>query len=420
MGPRSVAAAQHRGMDDARPRRSADLSGGDAQRFAARRVSSRRDGRAVDHRAHQRRPAANLGRAGTERLPALGALHRARRANRIDAAGRWGRRARTGAGDPRRRARNGRRAGMSVLERGVLEDGRRYAVIEELSTFCLLGLRFWDAVADDQIRDALRVSAWPLPALRPVVDAFRTVSDIYAFQRLPGLHDVEEPPPFAPHTSPPVTRTFVVEVHDLERRFLPVAFQVDLPLAQRGVYRPPMLGSPATSPPGFYLFSAITRQRRPGVAVVSGELATASARRPVPWALVRVAIAGQGERWGLADAAGRFAVQFPLPLLTPGFGPLFASPDGPASPPGPPVADRSWQIALDVFSQRSLLTPLPGTDLPDLAQIFQQAPAAVLLTSASPPLPAAEWTGTLPFAGELVAATEGLGQLLIVSQGSPP
>lgn len=308
---------------------------------------------------------------------------------------------------------------MTILERGVLEDGRRYAVLEELSTFCLLGLRFWDAVADDQIRAGLRVRAWPFTPRRPVVDAFRTASDIYAFQRLPGLHDVEEPSSLPAHVSPPPTRTFVVEVRDLERRYLPVAFQVDLPLAQRGLYRPPLLGSPASVPPGFYLFSAITRQQVPGAAVVRGELVFSNNGLPVPWALVRVTIAGQGERWGLADAAGRFAVQFALPLLSPGFGALFASPGGVSSPPGPPVGDRAWDVSVDVFSQLSRLAPLPGTDLPDLAQVFQQAPADVVQADGSPPAAVPEWSGLLPFTGELVAATEGRGQLLVVSQGSP-
>ena len=308
---------------------------------------------------------------------------------------------------------------MSPLESGVLEDGRTYTVLEELSTFCPLGLRFWDAVADDQIRDGLQVRAWPLPARRPVVDAFQTVSNIYAFQWLPGLRDVEEPMASVPPASPPTRRTFVIEVRDLERRFLPAAFQVELPLPQRGLFQPPLLGSPGTATPGFYLFSAPTRSQSPGVAVVRGELVSATTLAPVPWALVRVTIAGQGERWGLADAGGRFAVQFPLPLLTPGFGRLFASPDGAASPPGPPVADRSWAITLDLFAQPSRLAPLPGTDLPDLAQVFQQASVDLLQVVGSPASAVADWSGTLPFSGELIAATDGRRQLLVVSRGSP-
>jgi hypothetical protein len=308
---------------------------------------------------------------------------------------------------------------VTVLERGLLADGRRYAVLEELATFCPLGLRFWDAVADDQVRGGLRVRAWPLPARRPVVDAFRTASDVYAFQNLPGLLDVERPPfPPAP-ASPVVTRPFVVEVRDLERQFLPVAFGVDLPLPQRGLFLPALAGSPAGALPGFYLFSSPVRQMAPGVAAVRAELMDAAAGVPARWALVRVTIAGQGERWGLADEAGRVAVQFPLPLLAPGFGQLFASPSGTASPPGPPVADRSWAVSVAVFWEPSRLAPLPGTDLPDLMQVFQQAPADVVAGGGSPPATAPEWLGTLPWDGGLVAATAGLTQLWISAQGSP-
>ena len=308
-----------------------------------------------------------------------------------------------------------------TAERGRLEDGRHYAVLEELATFCPLGLRFWDAVVDAQIRGGLRVRAWPLPARRPVRDAFRSVSDVYAFQYLPGLVDLERPPspPAAPPASPPATRPFVVEVRDLERQFLPVAFGVELPLPQRGLFQPPQAGSPGGALPGFYLFSSPVRRLAPGVAVVRAELVDAATGRPAPWALVRVSIAGQSERWGLADEAGRVAVQFPLPLLTPGFGHLFASPGGTASPPGPPVAERSWAVEVAVFWEPSRLAPLPGTDLPDLAQVFQQAAADVVLGGGSPPATAPEWPGTLSWDGELVAATAGLSQLWISGQGSP-
>ena len=304
-----------------------------------------------------------------------------------------------------------------ILERGVTELGRGYAVIEELSTFCPLGLRFWDAVSDDQVRNGLQVRAWPVPARRPVVNAFRTVSGNYAFQGLPGLREIETPSAAVPPASPPLTRPFVVEASDPERRFLPIAFRVDLPLAARGLFMPPLVSSPAPGVGGFYLFSSPVRQRPPGIAVVRSELVDLVGA-PVPWAMVRVTIAGQGDRWGLADEAGRVAVQFPLPLLTP-FGELFGSPPGVVSPPGPPVGDRTWDVTVAVFSEPSRLTPLPGTTLPDLAEVFQQAAAGVITADGSPPVAAVSWPGTLGWDGELFAATAGHRQLWVVAQGSP-
>jgi hypothetical protein len=323
--------------------------------------------------------------------------------------------------------------GVTVLSTGVLEDGRRFAVVEELETFCPLGLRFWDAVSDDQIRSGLLVRAWPEPALRPVTEAFRTRSDVYAFQGLPGLRAIERPPanptglaaappPGASPPSPPIAHPFVLEVVDLERRYLPAAIRLTLPLPARGVFltRPP--GSPVeTPPPGFYLFSSPTRPRNAGIAAVRGELVDAATGAPAGHALVRVAIPGQPDRFGLADAGGRFAVQFPLPPLAGGLGRLFVSPDGAPSPPGPPVADRTWDLAVAVAWEPGALAPLPGTDLPDLVRLLDQLPADIVLAAGSPPaLPAAEWLGTLRYDGEVVVRTAGDSRLLIVPAGSPP
>lgn len=319
-----------------------------------------------------------------------------------------------------------------ILSTGALADGRHYRVLEELDAVCLLGVRFWDAVSDDQVRTGLRVRVWPEGTRRPVIEAFRTRSDIYAVQGLPGLAGLERPPanptglaavPDAgpPPGSPP-TRPFILEVVDLERRFLPAALRLALPLPSPGLLMTQGLGSPASPPPpGFYLFSTPTRTRGAGVAVVRGELADAATGAPAGHALVRLSIANQPDHFGLADAAGRFAVQFPLPPLAGGLGPLWASPEVPTSSPGPPIAERSWEIALGVSFEPSLLAPLPGTDLPDLARVLDQQPAEVVSAAGSPPAsPAPEWLGTLRYDGEVVARSAGDSRLLIVPAGSPP
>lgn len=322
---------------------------------------------------------------------------------------------------------------MTLLATGVLEDGRRYAVLEELETFCPLGLRFWDAVTDDQVRAGLRVRAWPEPALRPVTEAFRTRSDVYAFQGLPGLRAIERPPanptgldaepPAGSPPSPPPAHPFVLEVVDVERRFLPVAIRLELPLPERGLFLTRAPSSPSQSPTaGFYLFSSPVRPRNAGIAEVRGELADFATGAPAGHALVRVAVPGQPDRFGLADSAGRFAVQFPLPPLAGGLGRLFESPDGAPSPPGPPVAQRTWDVAVAVVWEPAALAPLPGTELPDLARVLDQLPAEIIPSvGGSPPAPpAAEWLGTLRYDGEVVARTAGDWRLLIVPAGSPP
>lgn len=300
----------------------------------------------------------------------------------------------------------------------MLEDGRRYTVLEELSTFCTLGVRFWDAATDAQVRSGLRVRAWPEAALRPVVDAARTGSDIYAFHRLPGLGPVERPlagePPGV--LGSPDSLPFVMEVVDLERRFVPSAIGVSLPLAERGLFLAHLRSSPELGTPGYYLFSSPTRGRAPNIAVVRGELVVDGTSSGAAHALVRVEIPGELPAYSIADTTGAFAVQLPFPTLPGGLRPLEASPPGPV---GPPIAERTWQLTVSVFHQPGRLTALPGTPYPDIRDIFDQRRAELVLDAGSPPLIADRWLGTLDFGGEVVLRTADLSTLAVIPAPSP-
>ena len=111
--------------------------------------------------------------------------------------------------------------------------------LEQTTVFTLLGIRFWDAVRDAQVRDSLLVTARPviaasppgIAASRPAIRAFPTGSGVYAFQGLPGLHDIERPAENGVSTtSPPIQRRFFVEVRDEQKRVIPMVFGVELPL----------------------------------------------------------------------------------------------------------------------------------------------------------------------------------------------
>jgi hypothetical protein len=292
--------------------------------------------------------------------------------------------------------------------------------LEEIAIFTPLGIRFWDPALETQVRAGLAVSAWPRPALRPRVPAYRTASDVYAFARLPGLLAVENLLPAdggSPPASPPERRPFVVEVDDSERRYLPVAFGVELPLAERGLFlsRPP--GSPAEpAPPGFFLFSAATRTVPGWLGVVRGELWDRVHARPAAHALVEVAVEGaDAAAHGLADAAGRFAVVLAYPPLPGG---LTSSPP-PASPAFPSA--RSWGLALQVFYQPGDQRPLPGTTLPDYASVLAQEPARVWPTRPEDGgVEAPEWLGELTLGRELLVRTTGLSTLLVSPAPSSP
>lgn len=298
-------------------------------------------------------------------------------------------------------------------------------VLETLGTFTPLGIRFWDPALDDQVRDELRVRAWPDPGLRPVTAAFRTAADIYAFRGLPGLRSLETPATTAadgagPAPSPPAGRRFVVEVEDARRRFLPAAFSVELPLPYRGLFLVGAAesgggGSPAGAVPrGFLLHSAPSRPCPPWLAAVRGELAERDGGAPAAHAVVRVLIPGEPAWHGLADAEGRFAVLLPWPTLTAGLGGSPAGSEG-------PLSGRAWSVRVEVLYEPGRREALPGTAVPDSLSVLRQGAAGVW-----PEDPAAGgveetgWDGELAYGRELAVRTGGLARLLVSPRVSPP
>jgi hypothetical protein len=296
-------------------------------------------------------------------------------------------------------------------------------VLETLGTFTPLGIRFWDPALDDQVRDELRVRAWPDPGLRPVTAAFRTASDIYAFRGLPGLRALEMPetPPagsvgMASPPSPPTPRRFVVEVEDARRRFLPAAFSVELPLPYRGLFLVGAgSGSPAEPVPrGFLLHSAPSRPCPPWLAAVRGELAERDGGAPAAHAVVRVLIPGEPAWHGLADAGGRFAVLLPWPTLTAGLGGSPAGSEG-------PLSARAWSVRVEVLYEPGRREALPGTAVPDSLSVLRQGAAGVWPEDpATGGVEETGWDGELAYGRELAVRTEGLARLLVSPRVSPP
>ena len=280
-------------------------------------------------------------------------------------------------------------------------------VIEEVSVLAPLGIRFWDPVQDAQIRAGLEVIARPAGSPGPTHQAFRTGSDIYAFHNL-GVR--------APLTSPPATSPFVVEISDRERRYLPVAFDVDLPLPYSGVF---LTGNgdspPGSGPAGFYLYSAPTRSGASGLGVIRGELFDLVGDRPAAHAVVRIVLPGQGSRHGVADSAGRFAVVFPYPAFEES---LASSPGGGEATP---VSQRTWDFDLEVFYDPATHQALSGTSIPEYSSILGQPQGRLWVNEPASPVDAEavqQWPGSLRFGRELVVKTEGHSQLLVSSQES--
>lgn len=288
-----------------------------------------------------------------------------------------------------------------------------YKVLETIGVYTPLGIRFWDPVTEQQIREDLRVTAWPADAPSHAVTAYRSRSDIYVLQGLPGLRDLEYPGDGDDSSgSPPPQRPFVIQVEDARRRYLPAARAVDLPLPYRGLYpRQSTLYSPSTdAPPGFLLLSTVARQRPSWMAGIYGELYDQANGRRAAHALIQAFVGGE-EAYGLSDADGGFAIWLPYPSIAQD---IAGSPP-PALGLGSLFGQR-WPLELRVLYHPDHQIALPRTDLPDYLSLLTQPLADLWLESpdvgASPGL-AEVWSGSLDYGRELTVTTLGAQRLLI-------
>ena len=253
--------------------------------------------------------------------------------------------------------------------------------LETLTTFTVLGIRFWDASRNVQVSDGLHVTARPDVANGRSTTAFITPSGNYVFRSLPGLNTWEYPVAAVPDPPAPEDATrFIIDVLDLQNRFLPTTFQVDLPLPNRGLF--PMAaqnGTPGDSSLGAYLFSAPTRLASPGEVVIRAHLVDEDNGRSAAFALLDIRIIGTDplQRWdGIADAQGSVLVQFPMPSLSD------VADDAVTTTS---LADKYWHIQVRVHYQPSVLTFPTGSTIPDLRSIYDQGQGTVWPQQTGPP-----------------------------------
>ncbi|HUL57817.1 MAG TPA: hypothetical protein VLU43_01000 [Anaeromyxobacteraceae bacterium] len=292
-------------------------------------------------------------------------------------------------------------------------------VLEELEVFTPLGIRFWDPVLERSVVDGLVVEATPPRGPRAPATALRTRADVWVFRWLPGMRAVEHvlPDPDFSDASPPRRRPFVVAVSDTLERFLPVAFEVQLPLPYRGVF---LAGGADGSPPqpvaGVPLFSAPTRRADERLTAVRGTLQDADSGAPASWALVRVDAPHGRTFHGMADAGGRFAVVFPPPPLVEGFG---GSPAGLGD--GVPLGERGWDVSVQVQYEPGRLTSLPRADVPEYRSILDQRAGSLWAEpSSAGGSPGDSLALHLDFGEELILRTGGRSvQLVSAAPASP-
>ncbi|WP_437299150.1 hypothetical protein [Sorangium sp. So ce426] len=251
-----------------------------------------------------------------------------------------------------------------------------------------LGLRFWDDVNRDLVRDGLAVSAWPesLPS-RPRsasvnasgVWALHDLALMAAFER--GAGDARYWEAVASGADPALSprRPFVVEVRDTARRFLPVRLRVTLPV--RGLYDWPAAAGLAAearalsagAPPGVIPLPVAPSRPVRALAVVRAELAV-DGDEPAASALVEVFASGRLVGRGMSDERGRVAVIFPYPDT------LVVSSGSPLGSPSAGASPSEWRWNIEVVVRYA--PPAAGArrgDAPELAAVFAQPPTTALL-----------------------------------------
>lgn len=237
----------------------------------------------------------------------------------------------------------------------------KFQRLETVTRVAPLGVRFRDVVTDTLVGDGLSVTAYPAAAPARRVTAQVNRSGVYVLHRAPGLRAFERGAGDAAFWADAATPVpFVVEVEDLERRFLPFSFEAELPF--KGLYNwtsplDPAPASPPDLPRNVPLYSAPTRRAPAGMAVLRAELRDPLTGAPAAWAVVEARLDGQVIARGFADERGRLALFFPYPA--PLKFPPASPPDSPPAAQGPPLTQQEWHVTLSA-AYAPAPPPAPG------------------------------------------------------------
>ena len=293
----------------------------------------------------------------------------------------------------------------------------RVAVLEHLTRVTPLGVRFRDTATAGFVSWGLSAEVYPAGHPERRIRGIVNRSDVFVFQNLPGLREIEfgagdnafwaaQPPRFP----------FVLEVSDTQGRFLPFALNVLLPvrrllgLAINSPISSPLTQQISSSRETLPVFSAPSRLALDGMATLRAEIVDRITGTPAAWAVVEAKGPGQALSTGLADENGglMLPLSYPKPVITLG---------SPGSPPMP-ITGQTWPIDFTVRYRRR--EPVPA--VPDLADVLTQ-PAATAWRDVAATVPLTQVT--LQFGREAVLASlTGAGlpspNLFITPAGSPP
>lgn len=280
-------------------------------------------------------------------------------------------------------------------------------VFERVSRHAPFGLRLWDIAGATDLVDGLDIEVSARADSQSSVRAFVNRSGVYSVAGLPGLRRFELGEADDDAAFNAALRRYRVTVRDPQGRFLPFAFDADLPARGLFTWLPPdsppqplLLPTDHGSPPGpmigrVPLFSAPSRAEPGPVASVRTQLRELGGERAAAWALLTASIDSLVQGIGLADEEGRVAVLFPYP----------DRPRRTLTSPPPAVNDFRWSVELTAYYiPRPADTPAPA--IPDLADVLAQlaSPQVLFRSTVSPPqaLPALP----LEYRGPLTVRTE--------------
>jgi hypothetical protein len=267
-----------------------------------------------------------------------------------------------------------------------------FVLLERLQRHALLGLRFWDLAAASSSIDGLEVDVFPRARPRARTRARVNPSGVYFAQGVAGLRELEFADLEPAELWSVAARPYRVEVRDPYGRYLPIAFDADLPARGLFTWRAPWYSPPravslpgeAGSPPQLLiekipLFPAAQRPVPEPLAVAYAQLRESGADRPAAWALLTASIDGEVRGLGLADKEGRVAVMFPYP----------EPPRMTLSSPPEARSDFHWQVQLQAY-YRTASPPEAPPEIPDLGVVLSQLdlpPPEPLSSTLSPALP---------------------------------
>jgi hypothetical protein len=257
--------------------------------------------------------------------------------------------------------------------------------LERITRRAPFGLRLWDFAGATHLAAGLEIDVTLPGRADSATRAGINRSGIYYALGLPGLRDFELSNDDEAAWSAAL-RPYRIEVRDPQDRFLPFAFNADLPV--RGLFdrlmpgaSPPPALPPSGSPPavmieGVPLFSTPSRLLPGPLAAVRAQLRELGSERPAAGCLVTASVDGTACGIGLADREGRIAILFPYPDRP---RPTLTSPPSATN-------DFRWNVELTAYYVPPPLDA-PAAEIADLATVLAQLdwPRPLFHSVASPP-----------------------------------